>query len=83
MITKERQLRKMKNTIRQMHITKSLNDGKNAHKEALDRKIKEQMEKGEARRDFRRKIAKENGVRIERVQLTSRLEKGKATYIIK
>ena len=83
MITKERQIRKMKNEIRTHKIKKSFADQKEKHRLAPVDKVEKQRKAGEERRTFRAKVAKANGVRIERVKLTSKVEKNKTTYVIK
>lgn len=83
MITKERQVRKMKFEIRTHKIKKSFADQKEKHRLTLVKKVEEQRKAGLERRTFRQKVGKANGVNYKRVKLTSAVEKGKASYVIK
>lgn len=83
MITKERQVRKMRNAIKKANIRRSLQKQKDERAKALQKRIEKAKAKGEERRAFRKKIGKANGVNYLRVKLTSGVEKGKASYIIK
>lgn len=83
MITKERQVRKMKYAINVHKTKKLIADQKEKHRLALVDKVEKQRKAGLERRTFRQKVGKANGVNYKRVKLTSAVEKGKASYVIK
>lgn len=73
----------MKSQVRERAIRRNWAEMKERSRAAYLLRVEKARAKGEARRAFRRKVGKENGVNYVRVKLLGALIKGVAPYVIK